>query len=243
MRLFSTEHTFSHEWESVTAANWKKYPNEITPHVIHVDYLSRHLDATKCQLHTERLLTCRQSVPALFLRLFGMDTVAYVYEKSVVDLNAKRLDLHTVNLTGSQLMRVEERCVYAPHPVMHRQTLFQQNVQMTTGAIWSTNLKEKLEDFCISRFQLNANRGRQALEHVLQCLNENIDTINQNIDAFSENIGTILNENIDSLNHNIDDMVDRVKHEALGTVEKLREELHEKSSFFTAHSQAHDKNK
>src|SRR3982750_351789 len=114
MKLFSNEHLLDHSWEDVTIANWKKYPSEITPHVIHVDYLSRHFDVTQGILHTERLLTCRQSVPPLILRMFGMDPVAYIYEKSEVNVKEKTLVLKGKNLSGSEIITIEETCVYRP---------------------------------------------------------------------------------------------------------------------------------
>src|ERR1700722_13651182 len=111
MRLFSSEHSFDHTWENVSAANWKKYPNEMTPHVIHVDYLGRNYDSLTGVLHTERLLTCKQSVPELFVRLFGMEPVVYFYEQSQCHSKQKILALNTKNLTGSNLIVVEETCI------------------------------------------------------------------------------------------------------------------------------------
>ena len=31
-------------WDTVSVANWLKYPNTHTPHVLHVDYLQRYVD-------------------------------------------------------------------------------------------------------------------------------------------------------------------------------------------------------
>lgn len=133
MKLFSSEHIFkyttiwliyhflyfysflySHSWETVSAANWKKYPNEITPHVISVDYLGRWVDPTTKILHTERLLTCSQNAPAFISKLLGGENVSHVYEKSWVDPISKKITLVSRNLTFSNLMTVEETCTYTP---------------------------------------------------------------------------------------------------------------------------------
>ena len=217
MRLFSNEHVYEHPWENVSAANWKKYPNEITTHVIHVDYLSRHFDASQGILHTERLITCKQSLPAFILKMFGIDTVAYIYEKSEVNIKSKTLTLHGRNLTASNILTVEETCVYQPDitaPSMNR-TLFTQTAQMT-GFVWSSSIREKLEELCFDRFHVNSQRGLQALENVLQTLNANLDN-----------------------------MMDIVKHEAIETVEKFKDEISEIADSFTTHSHTkpHDSSK
>lgn len=98
----------------VTAANWKKYPNEMTPHVINVDYLDRWVDPKTGFLYTERLLTCSQNAPAFISKLLGGENVSHVYEKSQVDPSGKKITLISKNLTFSNLMTVEETCTYTP---------------------------------------------------------------------------------------------------------------------------------
>lgn len=83
-------------------------------HVIHVDYLSRSVDSKTGILHTERLLTCRQSVPQFITQLMGAPNDAYVYEVSEVDPKTQTLTLRTKNITLAQFMTVEETCTYAP---------------------------------------------------------------------------------------------------------------------------------
>lgn len=114
MRWFLNSHLFNHSWDTVSSANWIKYPNEVTPHVIHVDYLSRSVDPQTGVLHTERLITCKQNVPELILKLVGGSTEAYVYESSICDPINKSLILKTKNLSFCHLMNVEEICTYKP---------------------------------------------------------------------------------------------------------------------------------
>ena len=63
MKLFQNSYDFNYPWDQVTAANWKKYPNEISTHVIAVDVLRRELKDQGKVLVTERLITesCQRS--------------------------------------------------------------------------------------------------------------------------------------------------------------------------------------
>lgn len=193
MKLFSTEHKFQYfkpyynphniilryPWETVSSANWLKYPNEKTPHVTNVDYLWRHIDPQTGFLHTARLITCKQAGPALFASMFaGSDSNAMAYEESVVDPRGRVLTVRSKNLTLANLVTVEETCTYTPsqdskvYHTLHTcsytyffRTIFKQEAQIAvTGWL---QFKDKIEDFCIKRFQMNASNGRSALEEVL----------------------------------------------------------------------------
>ena len=86
MRLFHNQHVFDYSWDYITAANWKKYPNEVSTHVVAVDVLRRELDISGKVLTSERLITCKQSVPQWVMMLVGGSNISYVREVSVVCL-------------------------------------------------------------------------------------------------------------------------------------------------------------
>jgi hypothetical protein len=69
MRFLKTIHTFDYEWNLVSAAQWQKYPNDLCPHVQCVDVLDRSLDPETGILTTERLLTVKQNVPKVILKV------------------------------------------------------------------------------------------------------------------------------------------------------------------------------
>ena len=151
----------------------------MAPHVTNVDYLSRSIDPITGHLHTERLLCCKQSVPDFILKLIGGQNSSIVYEKSVVDLDGRKLVLKSTNLTYSHLIMVEETCTYeackpesceilAPE-VPKDWTRFTQEARIRSFSAWNY-LRDSLEDFSINRFQVNANKGRAALELVLNGL-------------------------------------------------------------------------
>lgn len=66
--IFLMIYQFPYEWSKVTQANWLKYPNSSSSHVIHVDVLSR--EVTDCGiLRTERVIACRQPIPEWIKRV------------------------------------------------------------------------------------------------------------------------------------------------------------------------------
>lgn len=69
MKFFKTVHTFDYEWNLVSAAQWQKYPNEHCPHVQHVDVINRNVDPNTGILTTERLITVKQNMPRLLLKV------------------------------------------------------------------------------------------------------------------------------------------------------------------------------
>lgn len=152
----------------------------MAPHVTNVDYLSRKIDPVTGNLHTERLLSCKQNVPEFLLKLIGSggQGTSIVYERSVVDLKNRRLVLKSTNLTYSHLMVVEETCIYEPSFAEVKDnenisrfdwTKFTQSASIRSFSAWNY-IRESMEDFSINRFQANASKGRAALENVLHGL-------------------------------------------------------------------------
>lgn len=172
MKLFNNTQEFAYPWEQVTAANWRKYPNEVSTHVVAVDVLRRELDASGTRLTSERLITCQQSIPKWLAMLVGTSNKSYVREVSVVDLNTKTLTLRSCNLTCSHLLKVRETVKYQPHVTDPNRTEFHQEAQITAYATIQT-LCNKIEDWSVKRFGENANKGRKGFDSVLQILSEN----------------------------------------------------------------------
>lgn len=172
MKIFSNSHLFHNQWETVSTANWLKYPNEFTTHVVHVDYLSRAFeDGEKGKiLHTERLLTCSQAIPTFISKLIGGISLAYAYEKSTVNLETKELIVETKNLTFSDIVQVQETCKYSPEG--SEATRFHQEVRIKAFSCLKS-IQEKLEEFSQIRFQSNAIKGLAAMEGILRKMTMN----------------------------------------------------------------------
>ena len=175
MKFFENECRFDYTWDKVSAAHWRKYPNEQASHVVAVDTLRQEVDPVTGNLRIERLITCRQGAPRWIVKLVGSTEDSYVREVSEVNLKEKTLTLLSTNLTFSNIMSVQETVRYQPDPAAPtRRTLFTQDAKITAyGALsrWANNM---MEDFTIDRFRQNAQRGRAGFESVLDKFNRGV---------------------------------------------------------------------
>ncbi|CAO3661821.1 unnamed protein product [Umbelopsis ramanniana] len=167
MKLFKFVHTYDYPWSLVSAANWQKYPNEHCSHVYAVDVLDRRVEPDTGVLITERLITVKQNVPTIILKLMGTGYTQYVREISRIDPKSKTLTMDSINLTLSSYMSVAESIKYTEHPSEPGKTQFTQQAAISAGtklARWSS----LVEDFSAKRFQQNADIGREGFNQVLQ---------------------------------------------------------------------------
>ena len=171
MKFFESDHSFSHPWSLLTFANWRKYPNEFAPHVLSVDVLSRTVNPTTGALETQRLMRCKQPLPS-FLKRMGLKLTDEVYflETSTLDPKTQSYSASTVNLSLRSLMSAKETCVFRPDPSNPSEyTHFFQRAELTAMGVFPF-VAQLMEDAAISRFQTNASKGKQALEHAIERL-------------------------------------------------------------------------
>ncbi|CCF59608.1 hypothetical protein KAFR_0H01990 [Kazachstania africana CBS 2517] len=176
MKLFNNSYELDYPWNQVTAANWNKYPNEVSTHVVAVDVLRREVKDSGNVLVTERLITVQQNIPRWLIFLLGStQNVSYVREVSTVNLQDKTLTLKSCNLNYVNLLKVFETVQYTPHPKdpLDR-TLFKQEAQISacTGCNVSKKLTNTMEDWSIKRFCDNAKKGKIGFNSVLRLSNE-----------------------------------------------------------------------
>lgn len=164
MKVFENTTTFEYPWAQVTAANWIKYPNELSSHVVAVDVLQRQVDSTGTKLTTERLITCQQKIPSWLAMIVGKN-ISHIREVSVVDLKNQTLTLKSVNLSYSSILKVHETVVY--EPLDHKVTQFHQEAQIT-AYLSLKKLCNKLEDWSINTFEANAAKGKKGFDLVLE---------------------------------------------------------------------------
>ncbi|EPE08307.1 protein msf1 [Ophiostoma piceae UAMH 11346] len=173
MKVFSNTVTFDYSWEEVSTANWRKYCpwNEKSTHVIAVDTLNRTVDEATGILRTERLITCKQSVPDWMKSIFGKaicnNGESQVFETSYVDPNARTVIMVSQNLTWSNLLSVQETVVYRPSATSANQTQFDQDAKITALCGGWQRIRNAIEDSLVTRFHDNAVKGREGFEAVL----------------------------------------------------------------------------
>ncbi|EME44436.1 hypothetical protein DOTSEDRAFT_72047 [Dothistroma septosporum NZE10] len=168
MKFFSSEHQFDYSWEEVSTNNWRKYSqwNDQAEHVLGVDTLSRSIHPETGILRTERLITCHQTAPQWVKRFLGAGDTSYVYEVSYVDPRAKKVTMCSQNMTFSELLSVQETCVYRPGKTQGK-TTFEQHAKIIALCGGWQKIKNSIEEFSVERFKANAAKGREGFERVL----------------------------------------------------------------------------
>ncbi|KAG2461676.1 PLD3B protein, partial [Polypterus senegalus] len=150
----------------------QKYPNPMNPSVVGVDVLNRHVDI-QGRLHSCRLLSTEWGLPSIVKSIIGATrTRTYVQEHSVVDPEEQTFELRSSNITFTNMVSVDERLVYKPHPQDSERTVLTQEAIITVKGV---SLSSYLEGVMASTISSNASKGREAMEWVIRRLNSEIE--------------------------------------------------------------------
>jgi len=193
MKLWTKEHTFSHPWQNVTEAAWKKYPNEHNTNVKAIDVLDRKV--TDGRLETTRIFGSNWNFPSLLATILGLPEMCYAVEHSEVDLKEQRMELKMINYTFWGILAVEETLVYQGNKQNPNETHLTQDAKIHVQGISFSNY---FEDLLISNYDVNSGKGRTAIEQVVHKIKiENI------LDAVTEELQELKND-IDSATTKLD---------------------------------------
>ncbi|XP_073744124.1 PRELI domain containing protein 3A isoform X2 [Callorhinus ursinus] len=127
MKIWSSEHVFGHPWDTVIKAAMRKYPNPMNPCVVGVDVLERSVDS-RGRLHSHRLLSTEWGLPGF---------------------------VKAITLTN--LVSVNERLVYTPHPEDPEMTVLTQEAIITVKGI---SLGSYLESLMANTISSNAKKSK-----------------------------------------------------------------------------------
>eukprot|EP00042_Codosiga_hollandica_P022619 m.85134 g.85134 ORF g.85134 m.85134 type:complete len:272 (+) comp50858_c0_seq1:2-817(+) len=175
MKFWESVHYFEHGWQTVTAAHWQKYPNPQNPAVTSVDYLDRQLTPDG-KLVTQRMLRTQFALPTWCEKMIGTSSVD-VCEESIVDPQAQTLTMRTQNAKYGSVFVLEETITYQADPDQPHRT------RMTQEANVSVNLYPSgfLEEQILNTFSKQAPKGREALEFVIQRIEQELHDLGQGI--------------------------------------------------------------
>lgn len=172
MKIWTSEHTFNHPWETVAQAAWRKYPNPMNPAVIGTDVVDRKV--VDGVLHTHRLVSSKWGFPRWAQSIVGSTSVCYASEHSEVNPITRQMMLKTRNLTFCRYIAVDETVSYAPHPQDPSKTLLKQEAVVTVRGVPLTSY---VEDLLTNKISLNAGKGRQAIEWVIDKIDAEVKEI------------------------------------------------------------------
>jgi len=175
MKIWTSEHTFAHPWQTVVQAAWRKYPNPLNPAVVGIDVVDRNITNNGI-LKTHRLISTEWGLPNWAIRILGADRTCYASEHSEVDPKQQMMTLQSRNLTFCNELSIVEKLTYCPHPSEPNSTLLKQEAVVTVHGI---PLSSYFEDFVARTISSNANIGRQAMEYVINKINCEVQELTQ----------------------------------------------------------------
>jgi len=163
VKLFQSEHEFKHPWSHVTSAFWRKYPNDLSPHVKEVDTYSRYISPCGL-LVSHRLMRCESSIPS-WLSSFNVPTSAYAAETTIVDPKTQKMIIRSRNLTGSNVMIVEEECSYMPSMTNKNHTRY---IQSASISAFLPMFSGKFEQYSYANMHIKSKLGLDTMETLCQ---------------------------------------------------------------------------
>ncbi|XP_061806611.1 PRELI domain containing protein 3A isoform X4 [Nerophis lumbriciformis] len=115
-----------------------------------------------CRRSSERSVV----TPSPFCRILGTNhTQTYVKEHSIVDPEEKKMELCSTNITLTNLISVDERLLYRPHPDNPEITVLTQEAIITVKGV---SLSSYLEGMMARRMSANARKGWDAIEWIIE---------------------------------------------------------------------------
>ncbi|VDK60989.1 unnamed protein product [Anisakis simplex] len=179
MRLF-----FSHPWNTVVSAAWRKYPNPMNRAVTGIDVLKQEVRDNH-SIRSERIIQSRFSIPSWAAKLTGFSGTQYSYEISEVDPAKQTLTLTTRNLNGSSFLKVDEKLTYAPDPENSQRTILRQEAAVTVSLPAFTDYCEKT---FLNVYECNADKGRKGIEWVIGQYSELSSKVTSGVQDISGNM-------------------------------------------------------
>ena len=169
MKLWTSEYTFTHPWETVTTAVWRKYPNPHNPKIIGTDVFDRKV--VNGVLHSSRLISSDWGLQTWVKKLIGSEKINYGRENSSVDPANKTMVLNTTNISFTRNISCDETLTYRPHPDNPNHT---QLVQTTTLKCFGVPFVAYCEQLLKNIMTSNADKGRVALEWVINKIDSEV---------------------------------------------------------------------
>lgn len=159
--------TIRHNWQQIALAFWSRYPNKYSKHVLSEDILERRIDTNSGHLITKRLFVKTNSCPRWIERLMQTKNV-HIIEESIFDPIRQTLTTITRNLGMTNLLTIEEVCVYKPHATDTASTVLERT------AVFDSNLsgfrKFAVLRLSFERYKHNIKRTDLGFRQVIQSL-------------------------------------------------------------------------
>jgi len=213
MKIWTSEHVFNHNWETVTKGQWQKYPNPHNTAVLGTDVLDRKVQ--EGVLHSHRIITSDWGLANWVQRLIGANRVCYASEHSTVDPRRRVMEMQSQNLTFCNFVAIQEKMSYRPHPEDGEKTLLKQETVVTVQGVPLTSY---MESIIVNTVSANAGKGRAAIEWVVEKLGQECRAL-----SLSHTLDKLQSELVE-LKHTVVDSLDLITPAKL-SIEELQKDL------------------
>lgn len=116
--------------------------------------------------------------------------------------------LKTINLTFCRHIAVDETLKYVPHPTDPSKTLLKQEAVVTVKGVPLTNY---MEDLLTNKISNNAGKGRQAMEWVINKINDEVKDLTRSTDEIFSHTKKSLDDIACSAKKSMDDISQKAK--------------------------------
>lgn len=167
MKIWTSEHIFNHNWETVTQGQWQKYPNPHNQAVVGTDVVDRKV--VDGVLHSHRIISSDWKLADWIQRLIGANKVCYASEYSTVNPKDRVMEMQSKNLSFNNFVSMEEKMTYTPCPEDSNNTLLTQETVVTVKGV---PLASYMEGIIVNTVSNNSSKGRAAMEWVVDKLGQ-----------------------------------------------------------------------
>merc|ERR1712198_35353 len=196
MKIWTAEHVFGHSWETVTEGQWQKYPNPHNQAVVGTDVLDRRVE--NGVLYSNRIISSDRGLADWVQRLIGTNKVCYAQETSMVNPKERVMEMHSHNLSFCNVVNMQEKMTYRPHPEDKSKTVMKQETVVTVQGVPLTNY---MESIIVNTVSNNSMKGKAAIEWIVDKLGQECRSLN-------------LSSSLDKIKHEILDL----KHSVAGNL-------------------------
>jgi len=196
MKIWTNEHVFNYSWETVANSQWRKYPNPHNTAVLGTDVLDRFVSSDG-KLISKRIITSDWGLAPWVQTLIGANRETYGYEHSEVDPKGRSMVLSSTNLTFCNFVCMKERMRYAPHPEDPKNKTLMTSEMVVT--VRNVPLTTYMESIILSTVSNNANKGRNAMEWVVNKFENETKSLTEYLDKLKLEVLDLKNLASDSV--------------------------------------------
>ncbi|XP_006875359.1 PREDICTED: PRELI domain-containing protein 1, mitochondrial-like [Chrysochloris asiatica] len=152
-------------WDQVFTAFWQRSLNPYSKYILTEDIVHREMTPDQ-KLLSRQLLTKTNRMPCWAERLFSASVThsMYILEDSIVDPQNQTMTTLTWNINHTQLMVVEERCVYCVNSGNSGWTEIHREAWVSLSLF---GVSRAVQEFGLARFKSNVTKTMKEFECIL----------------------------------------------------------------------------